>query len=115
MFVKKYFRYIASFIFILILLIPKSVDAQLNTKDENIPLLQVYRHQPTYFISGVPNTKLQLSLKLQLIRNAPVFVGYTQLAVWDLFVRKSSPIRDINFNPEFFYRLSFDPQKNINH
>jgi phospholipase A1 len=65
----------------------------------------IYHYKPMYFLVGEPITKVQLSLKARVIRNREIFVGYTQLMLWDLF-KESRPFKDINYNPEIFYRLT---------
>lgn len=63
------------------------------------------RHRPSYFLLGTAPTKVQISFKVSLIRRVPFYFGYTQLMMWDLF-RDSAPFRDLDFNPELFYRFS---------
>jgi phospholipase A1 len=48
----------------------------------------------------------QISVK-QALFGSRVYVGYTQLSFWQAYdVRESSPFRETDYNPEFFYRLS---------
>lgn len=56
---------------------------------------------------GKPDTKVQLSFKVRFIKNWELYFGYTQLLLWDLF-KSSAPLRDVNYNPELFYRLHFE-------
>lgn len=61
-------------------------------------------HQPTYFIGGKDDLKLQFSFKYRMARKVPVYFAYSQLMFWD-FYDDSSPFRDTNYRPEFFYRF----------
>ncbi len=67
-------------------------------------LVQLQQFKPIYFLMGTPDTKVQFSFKGQLVRTVPFYFAYTQLMMWDLF-KSGAPIRDVNFNPELFYRL----------
>ncbi len=69
------------------------------------PLRYFEIYKPSYFLLGKPITKVQLSLKVQVLRGIPLFAGYTQLMMWDLFV-ESAPFRDLNYNPDIFYRFT---------
>jgi phospholipase A1 len=60
-------------------------------------------HQPMYIISGIPDTKIQFSFKYTVMKS--LFLGYTQRMFWDLD-QTSAPLRDVNYNPEMFYRMS---------
>jgi phospholipase A1/A2 len=72
-----------------------------NDDSEN----RITRHKDLYFIYGEPNTKVQISLKVKLMGNADLFLGYTQTMFWDLG-HESSPFRDVDYNPELFYRFN---------
>jgi phospholipase A1/A2 len=61
-------------------------------------------HEPTYFIGGKDDLKLQFSGKYRFARNLDFYFGYTQTMFWSIYTT-SQPFTDINFNPEFFYRL----------
>jgi outer membrane phospholipase A len=61
-------------------------------------------YKPDYFLMGQPETKIQLSLKIQLIQGQNLYFGYTQLMLWELF-RQSPYFSDLNYNPEVFYRF----------
>lgn len=74
---------------------------------EDPPLLPLYEYRPTYFLVGRPNTKIQFSFKAKVVRTTDLYFGYTQLMMWDL-MKPSSPFRDLNYNPEVFYRLNFN-------
>ena len=78
---------------------PSQVIAQENA------LIQLERHKPLYFLMGRPHTKIQISFKIGLIQRVPIYLGYTQLLIGDLFVADPG-FRDVNYNPEIFYRLS---------
>ncbi len=68
------------------------------------PLVQLQQYRPIYLLLGKPDVKAQISFKGQLLRSFDLYYGYSQLMIWDLF-EKSSPFRDINYNPEIFYRI----------
>ncbi len=74
-----------------------------NETSEPIPYLE--RYKSTFFLVGKPLTKVQISFKVELVREVPLNFGYSQLMIWDLFT-PSSPFRDINYNPDFFYRMT---------
>ncbi len=61
-------------------------------------------HQPTYFIGGKDDLKLQFSFKYRVARKIPLYFAYSQLMFWDFF-DDSSPFRDTNYRPELFYRF----------
>lgn len=73
-------------------------------------------HQPMYFLFGNEDdqVKAQLSFKYDpfyaIFDNLGLYLAYTQLMNWRLY-DESSPFRDINFNPEVFWRL--ESNKNI--
>jgi outer membrane phospholipase A len=69
------------------------------------PIKFFERYRPSFFLLGEPNTKAQISFKVHAFRGLPLYFGYTQLIIWDLF-KESAPIRDVNFDPEIFYRLN---------
>lgn len=71
--------------------------------------MQFQSYKPDYFLMGQPETKLQLSLKVQLLQEENLYFGYSQLMLWQL-VRKDPYFSDINYNPEFFYRVHFGDQ-----
>ncbi len=64
----------------------------------------IQRHERNYFISGSPNTKARFSFKFPLKSGSGHYLGYSQLMLWRLFQETSSPMEDVNFNPEYFYR-----------
>lgn len=79
----------------------KPSDTKKRIEKEDSALLQ--RHRPFYFAYGDPLSKLQVSFKTPLVRNIPLYFGYTQFMFWAL-TEKSKPFRDMTYNPELFYR-----------
>lgn len=69
---------------------------------------QLQHYKPIYFLMGTPDTKVQFSFKLRVIENFGLYFAYSQLMMWDLFTKSSWPIRDVNYNPEVFYRYGLD-------
>jgi phospholipase A1/A2 len=63
------------------------------------------RHYPFYFAYNAGLSKAQLSFKVPVSKNLPIYFGYTQLMFWALG-DDSKPFRDLTYNPELFYRLS---------
>lgn len=59
---------------------------------------------PTYFVIGENDLKLQLSGKYRVARNFNLYAAYTQTMFWSIF-DDSQPFKDINYNPELFYRI----------
>lgn len=80
---------------------------RVTSSDDVIRLVEMERHQRNYFISGNPNTKAQFSFKFPLKKNSGHYLGYSQKLIWELFTETSSPVTDVNFNLEYFYRFSF--------
>jgi phospholipase A1/A2 len=78
-----------------------------NEKSKGWPLTF---HRPMYLLFGNldDQVKAQLSFKYDpffaIIDNFGLYLAYTQLMEWRLY-DKSSPFRDINFNPEVFWRV----------
>jgi phospholipase A1 len=89
---------------------PGQARAYSNETSEASIRLQGYR--PSFLLLGRPEQKLQLSLKAQVIQGAGLYVAYTQLMFWELFLKDSSPFKDINFNPEAFYRFRLGSPEN---
>ncbi len=73
---------------------------------EREPIRSFEAYKPSYFLLGKPITKMQISLKVQALRGIPLYAGYSQLMMWDLF-KTSAPFRDLNYNPDIFYRFEF--------
>lgn len=65
-----------------------------------------------YFIAGAENSKVQLSFKYKFVKRADFYFGYTQRMFWDFYTKPSSPMRDINYQPEFFYEFAMDDYLN---
>ena len=61
-------------------------------------------YQPSYFIFGKDNLKLQFSAKYRVAKNYDLYLAYTQVMFWSIY-EKSLPFEDINYNPEIFYRI----------
>lgn len=76
---------------------------KLNEEEHSI----LERHYPFYFAYGRPTSKLQISFKSPVVRNFPLYFGYTQFMFWEL-EEKSKPFRDFTYNPELFYRFGTD-------
>ena len=72
--------------------------------------MQIRSYKPMYALLGVPFTKIQVSFKASLINSVPLFFGYSQLMLWDIFV-PSPKMNDVNYNPELFYRFMLDPDR----
>jgi len=68
----------------------------------------IYRFKDIYIISGKPDTKVQLSFKLRIIKELNLYFGYSQLMFWKLGIEESNPFSDIAFNPEVFYTHELD-------
>ena len=86
----------------------KLKELEASTDNESYRLT---RYKDLYAIFGSPNTKIQISFKYKLTSLLNLYIGYTQLMFWELG-HESSPFRDINFNPDFFYRMNF-PKHNF--
>lgn len=65
---------------------------------------EIQRHQRIYFLGGKDTSKIQFSFKIPIKENSGHYFGYSQKMIWALFSESSSPVRDVNFNPEYFYR-----------
>lgn len=68
-------------------------------------------YHPTYFIFGKDDLKLQFSGKYRVANNFNLYLGYTQKMLWSIYYT-SQPFKDINYNPEIFYRL-VDDKNNV--
>lgn len=62
------------------------------------------RYKPNYFLWGNPDSKIQFSARVRVLENDGLFFAYSQLMFWDIPLT-SSPMSDVNFNPELFYRF----------
>ena len=65
----------------------------------------ISKHRDLYAIFGNPDAKIQISLKVQLVSDWKLYLGYTQQMFWELN-QNSKPFKDIDFNPELFFRHS---------
>jgi len=75
--------------------------------EEHPTALSAYK--PVYFLFGNPYAKIQVSFKAQLVEKLPMYFGYTQLMMWNLFT--SDPFfYDVNYNPMMWYRWTFDKE-----
>ena len=61
-------------------------------------------YQSTYFVFGKNDLKLQFSGKYRIAKNFNLYFGFTQTMFWSIYTT-SQPFKDINYNPEFFYRF----------
>lgn len=64
-------------------------------------------HLPNYFVAGKDDLKIQFSGKYRVAQNANIYLAYTQLMFWHIY-DPSMPFKEINYNPEFFYRIRED-------
>lgn len=62
------------------------------------------RHRPFYFAYGNPSSKIQLSFKVPIIKNQPLYLAYTQQMFWNLS-ETSKPFQDSTYNPELIYSI----------
>ena len=67
-------------------------------------------YKPDYFLIGQPETKIQFSLLVPIVRDRGLYFGYTQIMLWEL-VRPDPYLSDVNYDPEFFYRIPFKDGK----
>lgn len=61
-------------------------------------------YEPSYFIFGDDDLKLQFSFKYRLSKSFNLYFAYTQLMFWSIY-EESKPFEDVNFKPEMFYRF----------
>ena len=71
------------------------------------PPVQLEAYKANYFIIGNPNLKTQISFKARVLGDN-LYFGFSQRLFWDLLYVESSPVLDVNYNPDLFYR--FRPQ-----
>jgi phospholipase A1 len=88
------------------------LDQNTNLILGNNPKNKFSYYEPTYFIFGKDDLKLQISGKYRLAKALNLYFGFTQTMFWNIYVT-SQPFRDINYNPEMFYRLVEDDSKNL--
>lgn len=83
--------------------------AQENDEKQRLPL-RITAYRPIYYIDAIkvndnfPNAMVNISFKYRVVEDLDLFFGYTQLMFWDRN-KESSPFKDINYNPELFYRF----------
>ncbi len=65
--------------------------------------LSIFHYKPMYFLAGNPYTKIQISVRARIIDGVPLYVGYSQLMLWKVFI-DSPYFQDLNYNPDLFYR-----------
>jgi len=70
---------------------------------------QAEGYKPNYFLYGDPDSKLSLSLKVKVLEESDFYLAYSQLMFWELSA-DSSPFKDVNYNPEIFYRRYIEDQ-----
>lgn len=71
---------------------------------DSSPFQKFSLHNDTYFIFGTKDLKIQYSFRYRVAKSIPFFFAYTQLMFWKVY-EKSLPFKDVNYNPELFYRL----------
>ena len=79
----------------------------------NYDALAISEYQQTYFITGEPDTKIQVSFQFRLFKEYALYFGYTQRMFWELFREESSPFSDVNFMPDLFYRFDTESWKYV--
>ena len=77
-----------------------------KAEESNYNSYRLSRYKDLYVIVGSPDTKIQVSLKYQITSYLKLYFGYTQIMFWEIG-KDSAPFRDINFNPDLFYRIGF--------
>ncbi len=61
-------------------------------------------HEPTYFVFGDDDLKLQFSMRYRLSKSYNLYFAFTQLMFWSIY-EDSKPFREVNYRPEVFYRF----------
>jgi phospholipase A1 len=89
---------------ILIAVILSGTSAFAYSDEYATPKTWLEGYKPNYFLFGNPDSKIQLSAKAQLFEEKRLYFAYSQVMFWEIG-RVSSPITDVNFNPELFYRF----------
>lgn len=74
------------------------------------PVIKFSPYKPTFFVVGKKEAKGQFSLKARPAEAFPFYAAYSQLMMWDIY-KASAPMRDLNFNPEVFYRHELGEEK----
>jgi len=76
------------------------------SRDPESSVLPVFQHRPIYGILGKNDSKISFSFKGKFVESFDLYVGYSQLMMWNIY-KHSAPLRDVNYNPELFYRYTF--------
>jgi outer membrane phospholipase A len=98
--------------FFLFALFPFSAPLSAYVNEFDAPHWSLEGYRPDYFILGNPSSKLSVSFKIRLIEDTGIYFAYSQLMFWDLWA-DSQPMRDLNYNPEAFYRHIFSAKDNL--
>ncbi len=64
-------------------------------------------HKLTYAAVGSRDAAMQFSFKLRLLKRGHLYFAYTNIILWQ--VAGSFPFKDINFQPEMFWRFESRP------
>lgn len=72
--------------------------------------LKAIGYRSNYFLLGTPLSKLSLSFKLKAHEDYDFYFAYSQQMFWALQA-DSRPFRDLNYNPEMFYRVNLNPER----
>jgi outer membrane phospholipase A len=101
-------------VFLALLLTVLSFTGALNAyvNEFDAPHWNIEGYRSNYFMFGNPSSKLNMSFKIKLIQNTTFYFAYTQLMMWDLWA-DSQPMRDLNYNPEVFYRYIFSDENKL--
>lgn len=85
-----------------------------NSNEYSTPGTWLEGFKPNYFLYGNPDSKIQVSAKAQLFESRRLYFAYSQTMFWRI-AETSSPMSDVDFNPEIFYRIELHgPQKDSN-
>lgn len=88
------------------------LDQNTNLIFGNSPKNKFSYYEPTYFLFGKDDLKLQISAKYRLARSLNLYFSYTQTMFWSIYIT-SQPFKDINYYPEVFYRLVEDNDQHL--
>ena len=84
---------------------------QARAVEVKYPTVQLQQYKTIYFLAGKPDTKIQISFKTQPINKLDLYFAYSQLMMWDV-LEPSAPFRDLNYNPDLFYRIHIKKESN---
>lgn len=59
----------------------------------SLPLVQISSYKPIYFVAGKGGAKLQLSFKARPAEAVPLYFGYSQLMIWEIFSTSLCKVR----------------------